>query len=102
MAESIRKQLIIKLLEEGNLSVKQIAEKVDCTAGYIYNVRSEWMLEQAQKGSVKMRELNNQIETIIKPKRFSHNWEPKWWEMLAMTTVAALAIYFCLIVVMSF
>jgi Homeodomain-like domain len=104
MAESIRKQLIIKLLGEGNLSIKQIAEKVNCTPGYVYNIRTEWLLQKAQqeKAAVTMQKLNKEIDTINEPKAFSHDWQPKWWQMLLMTIGGSAAIYFILVVIMSF
>jgi hypothetical protein len=104
MAESIRKQLVIKLLEEGNLSVRQIAEKVDCTTGYVYNIRCELGLRkiEAKKADELMASLNKQLESIVKPKAFSHDWQPTWWQMLAMVVGAGSALYFILVVAMSF
>ena len=85
MPESVRKQLIVQLLEKGGLTIKEISERADCTTGYVYNIRTEWMLSEAQKGAVKMRELSKQMDFIkSEPKPFSDDWQPKWWQMLLM------------------
>ena len=104
MAESIRKQLVIKLLNEGKLSVKEIAEKVDCTTGYIYNIRCEVGLRklEAKKAAEVMSKINSNIDSIVKPKAFSHNWQPNWWQLLALASVTWAALYFILVVAMSF
>jgi predicted DNA-binding protein YlxM (UPF0122 family) len=104
MAETIRKQLVIKLLEEDNLSVKEIAEKADCTVGYVYNIRCEVGLRklEAKKAKEIMTKVNKQIDSIVKPKAFSDNWEPKWWQMLLMAIVTWIVLYFFLVVAMSF
>ena len=102
MSESIRKQLIIKLLSEGGMTSKEISERADCTTGYVYNIRTEWMLANAQKAAPVMRQLNKEMDKAVAPKPFSHDWQPKWWEMALMAGASAAAIYFILVVAMSF
>lgn len=102
MSESIRKQLIIKLLMEGDLTIKEISERADCTTGYVYNIRTEWMLENAQKAAPVMRELNKKMEEAVKPKPFSNDWQPNWWQLILLASVTWAALYFILVVAMSF
>jgi hypothetical protein len=103
MANSIRKQLVIKFLEEGNLSVKEIAEKADCTAGYVYNIRCELGLRklEAKKAGEIMSQINSNIDSIVKPKAFSDNWEPKWWQMVLMAALGATGMYVFLVLGLS-
>lgn len=102
MSDSIRRQLIIKLLAEGGLTVKEISERADCTTGYVYNIRTEWMLSEAQKGAVKMRELSKQMDfTKSEPKPFSNDWQPKWWQMALMSIGGALLMYIFLVLGLS-
>ena len=103
MAETIRKQLVIKLLEEGNLSVKEIAEKADCTVGYVYNIRCEVGLRKLEEKKAKaiMTKVNKQIDSIVKPKAFSDNWEPNWWQMVLMAALGATGMYIFLVLGLS-
>jgi hypothetical protein len=102
MSDSIRRQLIIKLLAEGGLTVKEISERADCTTGYVYNIRTEWMLSEAQKGAVKMRELSKQMNFVKpEPKIFSDDWQPKWWQMAIMSIVGAMLMYIFLVLGLS-
>ena len=80
MAHSVRKQLIIKLIEEG-FTNKQIAEKAQCGVSYVYNIRSEWKKSKAA---------------------LSHNWEPKWWELMLIVCGVGSALYFIIASVLSF
>ena len=59
MPESVRKQLIVQLLEKGGLTIKEISERADCTTGYVYNIRTEWMLANARKADRKSTRLNS-------------------------------------------
>jgi len=104
MAESIRKQLVIKLLEEGNLSVKEIADKADCTTGYIYNIRCEMGLRklEAKKAAEIMSNVNSKIDSIVKPKAFSHNWQPNTFQIVVLAAAVWVVLYFILVVAMSF
>ena len=104
MAESIRKQLVIKLLNEGKLSVKEIAEKVDCTKGYIYNIRCELGLRklEAKKAAEVMSKINSNINSIVKPKVFSHNWQPNTFQIVVLAAAVWVVLYFILVVAMSF
>jgi len=104
MANSIRKQLVIKFLEEGNLSVKEIAEKADCTAGYVYNIRCELGLRklEAKKAGEIMSQINNKIDSIVKPKAFSHNWQPNTFQIVVLAAAVWVVLYFLLVVAMSF
>ena len=102
MPESVRKQLIVQLLEKGGLTIKEISERADCTTGYVYNIRTEWMLANARKAAPVMRQLNKQMEQAVAPKAFSHDWQPKWWQMLLLVLGSAAALYFILVVAMSF
>jgi hypothetical protein len=104
MAESIRKQLVIKLLNEGKLSVKEIAEKVDCTTGYIYNIRCELGLRklEAKKAAEVMSKINSNIDSIVKPKAFSHNWQPNTFQIVVLAAAVWVVLYFLLVVAMSF
>lgn len=102
MSDSIRRQLIIKLLAEGNHTVKEISERADCTTGYVYNIRTEWMLSEAQKGAVKMREISKQMDFIKpEPKPFSDDWQPKWWQMLLMSIFGFIVLYIFLVLGLS-
>ena len=104
MAESIRKQLVIKLLNEGELSVKEVAEKADCTAGYIYRIRCEMDLRklEAKKAAEIMSKVNSNIDSIVKPKAFSHNWQPNTFQIVALAVAVWVVLYFILVVAMSF
>jgi len=103
MAESIRKQLIIKLLNEGNMSIKEIAERVNCTTGYIYNIRCELGLSklEAKRAKEIITNVIKQIDSIVKPKAFSDNWEPKWWQMVLMAALGATGMYVFLVLGLS-
>ena len=100
---SIREPLIIMLLKEGKLSIKEIAEKANCTTGYVYNIRTEWLLQKAQteKFVSKMEQINKEIESINTPKAFSDNWEPKWWQMALMVALGAAGMYVFLVLGLS-
>ena len=104
MANSIRKQLVIKFLEEGKLSVKEIAEKSDCTVGYVYNIRCELGLRklEAKKAGEIMSQINNKIDSIVKPKAFSHNWQPNTFQIVVLAAAVWVVLYFLLVVAMSF
>lgn len=101
MSDSIRRQLIIKLLAEGGLTVKEISERADCTTGYVYNIRTEWMLANARKAAPVMRQLNQQMEEAVAPKPFSNDWQPKWWQMALMAVFGALFMYIFLVLGLS-
>ena len=102
MSESIRRQLIIKLLSEGGLTIKEISERADCTTGYVYNIRTEWMLSEAKKGAVKMQSISKQMNFAQpEPKPFSDDWQPKWWQMLLMCIVGAAVVYIFLVLGLS-
>jgi hypothetical protein len=103
MAESIRKQLVVKMLNEGKLSVKEMAEKADCTTGYIYNIRCELGLRKLEEKKARevMTKVNKQIDSIVKPKAFSDNWEPNWWQMVLMAALGATGMYVFLVLGLS-
>lgn len=104
MAESIRKQLVIKMLNEGKLPIKVIAEKADCTVGYIYNIRCELGLRklEAKKAAEVMSKINSNIDSIVKPKAFSHNWQPNTFQIVVLAAAVWVVLYFILVVAMSF
>ena len=65
----IRERLIRELLEKGNMTIKEIAEHADCTAGYVYKVRTEVELEKAlaEKNAAVMQKIAHDIDQINSP-----------------------------------
>lgn len=88
MFSSVRKQLILKLLEENTWTVRQIADKANCSAGYVYNIRADWLKNKTKNNfTAHFRELD---------------WSPSWLEITLMAILAGVTIYFLLIFIFSF
>ena len=85
----------------GRATVAEIAKRADCTTGYVYNIRTDWMLANARKAAPQMRQLNKQMDQAIAPKAFSHDWQPKWWQMLLMSDFGFIVVYIFLVLGLS-
>jgi hypothetical protein len=48
-----------------------------------------------------MTKVNKQIDSIVKPKAFSDNWEPNWWQMILMAALGATGMYVFLVLGLS-
>jgi hypothetical protein len=102
--KSLRRPLIRMLLDQGNLTKKQIAESADCSVGYVYQVSWDYELEKKQmaKNLEQMKEISKAIEEMRnKPAAFSDDWNPPTWKLALAAAPAAAIIYFIIVFVFS-
>jgi uncharacterized protein (DUF2062 family) len=102
--KKLRKPIIRKLLDQGTLTKKQIAESAGCTVGYVYQVSWDYELEKKimEKNLQQMREISASIEQMSKkPTLFSDDWNPPFWKLLLTALPLAVVVYFVLVLVFS-
>jgi hypothetical protein len=102
--KSLRRPLIRLLLDQGNLSKRQIAKSANCSVGYVYQVSWDYELEKKQmaKNLEQMKKISQAIEqTYNKPAAFSDDWNPPTWKLALMAVPAAVLIYLAVVFVFS-
>jgi hypothetical protein len=88
-----RKQLIRELLEKGDLTVKQIADKAACTTGYVYQLRTQF---EREKFVAQQPTLINRPFPIQQPKPASD------LQMAILAVAVLVVVWFLTVVVFSF
>ena len=99
-----RKEKVRKMLEQGNLSSKEIAQRAGCGVKYVYATR--WELKRDQKLAAEaapvMLKLNEEIELINRPFQIRQPWEPNTFQVWVMALAACIVGWFLTVVVFSF
>jgi hypothetical protein len=99
-----RKEKVRKMLQQGNLSSKEIAQRAGCGVKYVYATR--WELKRDQKLAAEaapvMLKLNEEIELINRPQPIKQPWEPNDYQIWVMAAFACVVIWFVTAFVFSF